>query len=67
MVEVIRIYEGAIALIPCVAHKYYEPCNECIDENLCVIREAFADVLKKTMDLLKKITLADLVTRKKRP
>src|SRR3954465_5827425 len=39
MAEVMRLFDGAIALVPCVAHKYYEACEECLDEITCPIRE----------------------------
>ncbi len=65
MAEVIRIYDGAIALIPCVAHKYYERCEECIDEATCGIHDVFREVRERTVEILKKSTLADIVDREK--
>ena len=63
MAEVVRLFDGAIALLPCVAHKYYERCEECKDEQTCGIRDIFSDVRIKTVELLKKATLAEIVKR----
>jgi Rrf2 family protein len=63
MAEVVRLFDGAIALLPCVAHKYYERCEECKDEKTCGIRDVFSDVRTKTVELLKKATLAEIVKR----
>jgi len=61
MAEIMRLFDGAIALVPCVAHKYYEPCEECIDEISCPIREVFRMIREQTVASLKKNTFAQLV------
>jgi Rrf2 family protein len=61
--EVVRLFEGAIALLPCVAHKYYERCEECKDEATCGIRSVFADVRTETVNMLKKATLREIIDR----
>lgn len=66
MADVIRLFDGAIALLPCVAHKYYERCEECKDEETCGIRDVFSDVRNKTVQLLKKATLDEIVKRENR-
>lgn len=66
MAEVIRIYDGAIALIPCVAHRYYERCDECVDEATCGIHDVFREVREKTVEILKKSTLSEIISREQR-
>ncbi len=61
--DVMRLFDGPIALLPCVAHKYYERCDECIDENICGIRSVFADVRNETVNMLKRATLAEIISR----
>jgi Rrf2 family protein len=61
MADVIRSMDGAIALLPCVAHKYYEPCEECKDEVTCGIRAVFSEVRNETVLQLKKSTLATIL------
>lgn len=63
MAEVIRLFDGAIGLIPCVTHRYYERCEECVSEEHCGIRDLFIEVREATVRLLKEATLADLLTR----
>jgi Rrf2 family protein len=63
MAEVLRLFDGAIGLVPCVTHNYYERCEECIDERTCGIRDVFAEIRSATVELLKNATLADLLRR----
>lgn len=66
LAEVVRLFDGAIAAIPCATFKYYEPCNECKDEATCSIRKAFLDVRNATVEMLKKDTLESLVNQEKK-
>jgi DNA-binding IscR family transcriptional regulator len=66
LAEVVRLFDGAIAAIPCATYKYYEPCDECEDEETCAIRFAFLEVRNATVEMLKKDTLEKLVKREAR-
>ncbi|MCB0510395.1 MAG: Rrf2 family transcriptional regulator, partial [Bacteroidetes bacterium] len=48
VVEIVRIVDGPIALIPCVSENFYEKCEECTDEQTCQIRKLF-DELRNAM------------------
>lgn len=61
--DVMRLFDGPIALLPCVAYKYYERCEECVDEETCGIRSVFSDVRAQTVKMLKGATLAEIVKR----
>lgn len=63
LAEVVRLFDGAIAAIPCATYKYYEACNECDDEKTCAIRSAFLEVRNDTVAKLKRDTLQSLVKR----
>jgi Rrf2 family protein len=63
MAEVMRLFDGAIALLPCVTHRYYEPCEECVDETTCGIRQVFLTIRNETVRRLKLATLADVIRR----
>jgi len=65
MVEIIRLMDGAISLLPCVSINYYERCEECRDEVTCGIRDAFMGVRDETLKLLSKSTLAHIVKRQR--
>jgi Rrf2 family protein len=61
LAEVVRLFDGAIAALPCASYKYYEACQECEDEETCSIRHAFLLVRNATVEMLKADTLEDLV------
>ncbi len=63
--DVMRLFDGAIALLPCVTFRYYERCEECKDEATCGIRDVFADVRNETVNMLKKATLKEIIERSK--
>ncbi len=66
MAEVLRLFDGAIGLVPCVTFNYYERCEECVDESTCGIRDVFADIRTASVELLKNATLADTLRREDR-
>jgi Rrf2 family protein len=66
LADVIRLFDGAIGLLPCVTHKYYERCDECQDENTCGIRDVFQEVRNQTVKILKDNSLQDLIDRESR-
>jgi len=66
LAEVVRLFDGAIAAVPCATYKYYEACNECEDEETCAIRFAFLEIRNATVERLKKDTLESLVKREKK-
>ena len=63
LADVMRLFDGPIAFIPCVTHNYYEACEECSNESICGIRDVFFEVRNKTVEILKKATLREIITR----
>jgi DNA-binding IscR family transcriptional regulator len=63
LADVMRLFDGPIAFLPCVTYKYYERCEECIDEETCGIRDVFLEVRNKTVELLKQANLAEIMQR----
>jgi len=61
LAQIMRVFDGPIALIPCVTYQYYESCPECKDEKTCAIRKVFKDVRDATVEILKKATLAEMI------
>lgn len=59
--EIVRHFDGAIALIPCTSDKYYQPCEFCKDEKACKIRKVFRKIRDNTYNTLRNTTLSDLV------
>jgi Rrf2 family protein len=60
---IIRISGGPIAMLPCVSLNFYEPCEECVDEAICGLRNVMMDVRKATLEVLSKTSLSDIIRR----
>src|SRR5690606_23287842 len=58
---VIRLLDGPIALLPCVSLNYYEPCEECKDQESCGLNRVMAQVRDETLKILKMKNLEDIV------
>ena len=63
LANVMRLFDGPIALIPCVTYIYYERCEECKDEETCGIRTVFKEVRDETVSILKRATLSEIIRR----
>jgi Rrf2 family protein len=61
LADIVRLFDGAIAVVPCATHKFYEACAECEDEATCAVRSAFLQVRNATVEMLKSETLQTLV------
>jgi Rrf2 family protein len=61
LLEIIRLFEGAIALLPCISEKFYQSCEHCKDEASCSIRLTFNDIRDYTLNKLSNTTLASLI------
>ena len=63
LADVVRLFDGAIAAVPCASFKFYEPCPECEDEETCTVRHSFLAIRNATVDMLKADTLESLLKR----
>ncbi|MBK8847401.1 MAG: Rrf2 family transcriptional regulator [Bacteroidetes bacterium] len=52
--DVYRIFDGAIAMVPCASEMYYEACDDCEDPDTCKLKEIFCDIRNKTYALMEK-------------
>jgi Rrf2 family protein len=66
LADIIRHIDGAIALIPCVTYKYYQPCQHCKDEVTCGIRSIIKEVRDETVNILKNISISDIIEREEK-
>ncbi len=58
---IIRLFNGPIALLPCVSLNYYQPCDECSDEIQCGLNKVMIDVRNETLRILENKTIQDIV------
>jgi Rrf2 family protein len=65
LAQVVRHFEGTIALMYCVSEKAYRPCEFCKDENICQIRSVFKEVRDTTYAILDRTSLEVLIGRSK--
>lgn len=63
LVQVMRITDGPIAMLPCASLNFYHKCEECHDEITCGIRNVFLDVRDATLKILVETSIADIVLR----
>lgn len=63
LVQVLRITDGPIAMLPCVSLNFYHRCEECKDEITCGIRNVFLDVRDATLKILTETSIADIISR----
>ncbi|MEN8789746.1 MAG: Rrf2 family transcriptional regulator [Flavobacteriaceae bacterium] len=61
MTSVIRVLEGPIAMVPCVSLNFYEKCDDCPDENACVVHNLMIQVRDSALSVYRKNTLADII------
>ena len=62
LASVIRYIEGPLAPVSCVSGFFYEKCS-CPDEARCAIRGVMKQVRDAIVNLVEKVTVADLCTR----
>jgi Rrf2 family protein len=60
LAEIVRYFEGTIALMYCVSEKAYQPCEFCKDESTCEIRKVFKEIRDTTYGILTRTTLKEL-------
>lgn len=56
--EVVRMFDGPLALVPCASKTAYAPCGDCHDEATCAIRLAAIEVREEAARVLDGMTLA---------
>lgn len=61
LLDIVRHFEGSIALLYCVSEKAYQPCEFCKEEATCKIRSVFRDIREHTINLLQNTTLQSLL------
>jgi Rrf2 family protein len=60
---IMRLFDGPIALLPCVTYMFYERCDECKNEEECGIRDVMLELRNKTVKYLKGATLSEILKR----
>ena len=61
LVDILRITDGPIAMVPCASLKFYHKCEECHDEITCGIRKVFIAVRDASLKVLSETSIAQIV------
>ncbi|PKP19723.1 MAG: transcriptional regulator [Bacteroidetes bacterium HGW-Bacteroidetes-21] len=64
--EVVRYFDGAIALLPCATFNYYEKCSQCRDEDSCGMRSVVKSIRDEVVNIMKTFSLQDILDREKK-
>jgi len=62
LARLVRHVEGALAPVGCVSQYFYRKCS-CPDEATCAIRSVMQEVRQSIVDILEKVTVAELCER----
>ncbi|MCG9791299.1 RrF2 family transcriptional regulator [Flavobacterium algicola] len=63
LADIHRLFDGAIALLPCASLNFYERCSDCTDESECLLRHGLMTIRDETLKAMKDITIASLVNK----
>ncbi|AWG20123.1 Rrf2 family transcriptional regulator [Flavobacterium faecale] len=63
LADIHRLFDGAIALLPCASLNFYERCADCTDEAECLLRHGLMTIRDETLKAMKDITIASLVNK----
>lgn len=55
--DVYRLFDGAIALVPCVSINFYEKCDDCKNEISCIMRDEFIKIREGARKVMNKTTI----------
>lgn len=57
--DILRLTNGALALVPCASRFAHETCKNCLPEEECELRRIMIRVRDETSAILDRLTLAD--------
>jgi Rrf2 family protein len=61
--DVYRLFDGAIALVPCVSLNFYEKCEDCNSEKTCLMREEFIKIREGARLIMSKTTIQSFLNQ----
>ncbi|MFV5688512.1 RrF2 family transcriptional regulator [Flavobacterium sp. ZT3R25] len=63
LADIHRLFDGAIALLPCASLNFYEPCSDCTNESECLLRHGLMTIRDETLKAMQGITISSLVKK----
>lgn len=65
LAEVMRIFDGPLAPLPCASEVAFKKCDECDAIATCAVRSVMKEVRDAMAGILEKATLAELVQKRR--
>jgi Rrf2 family protein len=59
--DLVRLTRGSLALVPCASRYNHRPCDNCVDEEACRLRDVMLTVRDETAKVLDRISLSSKV------
>lgn len=63
LADIHRLFDGAIALLPCASLNFYEPCSDCTTESECSLRQGLILIRDETLKAMQGITIGSLIKK----
>jgi len=64
--DVYRLFDGAIAPVPCISLNFYEKCDDCSSEKTCTIRHELIKIREGARVIMSKTTIQSFLDSKKK-
>jgi Rrf2 family protein len=64
--DVYRLFDGAIALVPCVSLNFYEVCDDCPEEKTCLMRMEFIRIREGARQVMSKTSIQSFLVQAKK-
>jgi Rrf2 family protein len=64
--DVYRLFDGAIALVPCVSLNFYEKCDDCKNEKECLLHDEFIKIREGARVVMSKTTIQSFLQHDKK-
>jgi len=61
--DIYRLFDGAIALVPCVSLNFYERCEDCTSEKTCLMRDEFIKIREGARVIMSKTTIQSFLNQ----
>jgi Rrf2 family protein len=61
MADIYRLFDGAIALLPCVSLNFYKKCDDCTSEEACTMQREFVKIREGAREVMSQTTLFSLL------
>lgn len=65
LIDLLRIFDGPVAILPCASLNYYEPCDDCDDEEACGLRKTAIELRDSSLKILKTTSIEDVLKSEK--